>query len=87
LRICLKTHEKKKAKILDEEQVMDFMTKAPNENKYYLVRKAVVVVNIYGGLRGKELRDLDRSNVKSTTKGYKITYLVSKGLKEKKWNT
>ena len=83
----MKTHEKKKAKILDEEQVMDFMTKAPNQNKYYLVRKAVVAVNLYGGLRGKELRNLDRSNVKSTTKGYKITYLVSKDGKEKKWNT
>ena len=32
----MKTHEKKKAMIFDEEQVLEFMTKAPNENRYVL---------------------------------------------------
>ena len=58
------------------------MTQAPNENRNFLVRKAVAAINIYGGLRGEELRGLDRTNVKSVKNGFEITYLVSKQLEE-----
>ena len=83
----MKSHEKKKAKILDEEQTFEFMSKAPNQNRYWLVRKAIVIVNLYGGLRGAEMRDIERNDVKPTTKGYEITYVVSKQRKEIKRNT
>lgn len=69
----------------DEEQTCEFMTKAPNENRYWLVRKVFAVMNIYGGLRKAEMRELKRERIKSVTKGYEIEYLVSKG-QEKKWN-
>ena len=82
----MKSHEKKKAKILDEEETLEFMTKAPNHNRYWLVRKAIVAINLYGGLRGEEMRNIDRKDVKPTTEGYEITYWVSKGRKEKKQN-
>ena len=87
LRICMKEHAKKKAKILDEEQTLEFMTKAPDDNRYFLVRKAIVVINLYGGLRGHEMRNIDRSDVKPVINGYKVTYTVSKRRKEKKKNT
>ena len=83
----MKTHEKKKAKILDEEETLEFMTKAPNHNRYWLVRKAIVAINLYGGLRGQKIRDIDRSDVKPITNGYEITYWVSKRRKDKKKNT
>lgn len=87
IRIASKNHEKIKAWVMDEEQVCDFMTQAPNDNRYWLVRKVYAVMNIYGGLRGAEMRELKREKIKSVTKGYKIEYLVSKNLTEKKWNT
>ena len=71
---------------MDEDQVLDFMTQAPNDDRYWLVRKVFVVLNIYGGLRGAEMRDLKRERIKSVTKGYEIEYLVSKQLTVKKWN-
>ena len=72
---------------MDEEQTREFMLQAPNENRYWLVRKVFAAINIYGGLRGKEMRDLKRENVKSTTKGYEIEYLVSKLRSEERYNT
>ena len=62
------------------------MTRAPNENRYWLVRKVYVVINLYGGLRGAEMRELKRSHVKSVIKGYEISYVVSKNQTEKKRN-
>jgi integrase len=82
----MKSHEKKKAKILDEEETYAFMTKAPNRNRYWLVRKAIVAVNLYGGLRGEEMRNIDRKDVKPTTEGFEITYIVSKRREEIKRN-
>ena len=72
---------------LDEEQTLEFMTKAPDDNRYFLVRKAIVVINLYGGLRGHEMRNIDRSDVKPVKNGYKVTYTVSKRRKEIKKNT
>ena len=74
---------------MNEEQTCEFMTQAPNENRYWLVRKVFVAINIYGGLRGAEMRSLDRTRIKAVTKGYEITYEVSKRRdnKTKKWKT
>lgn len=78
LRISGKNHIKKKAKIFTTEEVNDFMTQAPNENRYWLVRKACVMFSLFGGLRGEELRSIDRSKVKPVTNGFEVTYKVSK---------
>ena len=83
----MKSHTTKKAKILDEEQTSQFLTTAPDENRYWLVRKAVVIINLYGGLRGDEMRKIDRSNVNDLTHGFEITYKCSKGRKEVKTKT
>ena len=72
---------------MDEEQTCDFMLNAPNENRYWLVRKIFVAINMYGGLRGIEMQELKRENVKSVIKGYDVTYRVSKKDDGEKWNT
>ena len=64
--------------MFDEEQTEEFLLEAPNENRYWLARKVFAVINIHGGLRGCEMRDLLRENIKSVKKGYEITYKVSK---------
>ena len=61
------------------------MSEAPNDIRYWLVRKVCVVFNIYGGLSGPEMRELKRENVKSITTGYEIEHLVSNNSAEKKW--
>ena len=87
LRVSSKNLEKIKAWTFDEDQILEFMTQAPYENRHFLVRKAIVAINVYGGLCGEELRGLIRSKVRSVKKGYEIEYLVSKQTELKKWNT
>ena len=78
LRIKGKEHQKKKAWIMDCIQTEQFMNGAPNSNCYWLVRKVFVAINLYGGLRGHEMKGIKREDVKSVTKGYEVTYTVSK---------
>ena len=86
LKLQAKQHEKKKAWTFDAEQTEQFMLTAPNKNRYWLVRKGVVAISLYGGLRGEEMRLITRSNIKSVTKGYEVTYVVSKNRVEVKRN-
>ena len=87
LRFASNNHEKKQAWVMDPEQVCEFMIEASNENRYWLVRKVYTVMNIYGGLRGAEMRKLKREKIKCVPNGYEIEYLVSKDdTEEEKWN-
>ena len=83
LNILNKEHEKKKAWIMDSDQTEQFMNGAPNSNCYWLVRKVFVAINLYGGLRGHEMKGIRREDIKSVTKGYEVTYTVSKDSKKK----
>ena len=58
----VKTETVRKSRVLTREQQNEFLTNAPDEDRYWLVRKAAMVVSILGGLRGKELRSLRRSH-------------------------
>ena len=83
LHIKGKEHEKKKAWIMDCDQTEEFMNGAPNSNCYWLVRKVFVAINLYGGLRGHEMKGIKREDVKSVTEGYEVTYTVSKDREKK----
>jgi hypothetical protein len=76
LHIKGKEHEKKKAWIMDCDQTEEFMNGAPNSNCYWLVRKVFVAINLYGGLRGYEMKGILSSqlpkDMKSLTLSLKI---------------
>ena len=64
----------KKAKYFSNEELNRFLGLDDTNNAYLLVRKAVGIVAIAGGVRGGDLRKLNQGKLKLITHGYRVTF-------------
>ena len=64
----------KKAKYFSHEEMNRFFGLDDTNNAYLLVRKAIGIVGIAGGVRGGDQRDLTQGSLKLITHGYRVTF-------------
>lgn len=68
----------KEAPVFEFADINRFLAEADSSNCYILVRKAICVVAINGGMRGHDWRYIYHSGVKEVPNGYRITYTPCK---------
>ena len=68
----------KKAKFFSNEQLNQFLGLDDKNDSYLLVRKAVAVVGVAGGVRGCDLRNLSQGSLKLITHGYRVSFTPQK---------
>ena len=68
----------KEAPVFEFADINRFLAEADSSNCYILVRKAICVVAINGGMRGYDWRYIYHSGVKEVPSGYRITYTPCK---------
>ena len=72
---CCKGETVKKAEIFSSEDINNFLKIDPNNtNKYLLVRKAVCIAAVAGGVRGSNLRPMTQSSIEEVPNGLKLTF-------------
>ena len=57
---------------------MDYLKRAPETDRYNLVRKVVTISGYCGGNRSAELRGLTQNSVKEDPEGYRFTFVPAK---------
>ena len=69
-----KGERKKQAGVFTRGQIFQFLKDAPNLNRYFLVRKIVVIVAYMGGNRLGEVRQLTMDSLRRVVNGYTVTF-------------
>ena len=70
-----KGERKKQAGVFTRAQILQFLKDAPNTlNKFYLVRKVVVIVAFMGGCRMGEVRNLTMDCLRRVENGYTVSF-------------
>ena len=68
----------KKASVFTRDEILQFLKEAPNENRYWLIRKVVVTTAFFGGNRLHELRGMTQGSVVIAPEGYEVTFRPAK---------
>ena len=70
----MQTDVKKKADVFTTNDIINFIRDDTIRTPYWLVRKVVVILAFFGGLRLKETLDLDLEKIESTPAGVFVTH-------------
>ena len=70
--------EKKKSDIFSSEELNAFISSPELDDAYWLVRKAVVILAYYGGLRHNEVMNLELQNFSSAIEGVYVIHTPGK---------
>ena len=73
-----------KAEIFDGDELDSFINDADYNSPYWLVRKAIVFVALFGGLRQIECIDLKLEKFVNTDEGVYVVHQIAKQRSDKK---